>query len=80
MALPDGAAAALLDRAKRMYDRSNHCIAACDGDVNCEAQCTEPHGDFTRDAVDVELTKLMQLVKAASVVTHEMDFGDPYSP
>ncbi|MAO82277.1 MAG: hypothetical protein CMH50_00105 [Myxococcales bacterium] len=78
MALDGGAAAALLAKAQRMYERSTHCLAACVED--CENQCPEPHGDFTRDAVDVELTKHMQLVKAVSVVTHEMDFGDPYSP
>lgn len=73
-----GAAAALLAKAKRMYDRSAHCLADCEED--CEVLCPEPHGDFTRDGVNVELGKLMELVKASATVTTHMDFGDPYSP
>ncbi len=70
-AAPKSAAHGMIDRANRMYKRSNYCSGP-----SCEA----PHSDWSRDAVDTEMQSYVQLMRLTADLSHTYYFGDPFSP
>lgn len=73
----EGAAEQLLDRANRMFNRSDFCEGVA---------CLEPEGDgWTKANVGLELNKLVELIDLVTIISAHMDpnslpIGDPYSP
>lgn len=69
-----GAAEALLERANRMLARSTYC------DNPDTAICPNPHDNWTREAVDVELAKTVELIKVMPSFGWMPYIGSPYNP